>query len=172
MSKKLFIPICTFALLLLAAALAFCNLPAETAPAPDGADGAPDFSVVCTDGGTFSLSAHRGETVVINVWATWCGPCLTELPAFDRLQREKENVAVLALHAQPVTDDPAAFAAERGYAFAVAVAPDAALPASLGAGQALPYTLIVAPDGTVAWRGTGALTYEKLAALTEEAAKK
>ncbi|MFZ5480547.1 MAG: TlpA family protein disulfide reductase [Myxococcota bacterium] len=54
--------------------------------APLGAgDPAPEFTVATLDGGTLSASALRGEVVVLNFWATWCAPCLDELPRLDEL---------------------------------------------------------------------------------------
>lgn len=48
---------------------------------------APDFEAATLDGDRFRLSDHRGEIVVLNVWATWCPPCRVEIPGFVDLQR-------------------------------------------------------------------------------------
>ena len=44
---------------------------------------APDFTLKTLDGKSFTLSAHRGTPVVLNFWATWCGPCQNEMPAMQ-----------------------------------------------------------------------------------------
>lgn len=49
---------------------------------------APDFESITLAGDTFRLSAQRGEVVVLNFWATWCGPCRVEIPDFIQLQKE------------------------------------------------------------------------------------
>ena len=167
-------------LLLLVGLIVFVNLP-EKAQTKNGASGAsvkegaaqgealPDFSVTRLDGGTFTLSECRGKTVVINVWATWCGPCVRELPAFERLYKERgSEVAFLALHADSVTEDVASYLTKNGYTLPAALA-DAKLLNQLGYASVVPQTVIVAPNGTVTYNRAGALTYEKLARLVEEA---
>ncbi len=56
---------------------------------------APDFEAPALDGTTFRLSAHRGEIVVVNVWATWCPPCRVEMPGFADLQERFRDNGVL-----------------------------------------------------------------------------
>jgi len=81
------------ALLLLAGALVFFNLPGEPEPDPvpetvvnnlpvgkEVGMLAPDFTVPVYGGEPFTLSEHRGKTVIVNFWATWCTPCCQELP--------------------------------------------------------------------------------------------
>lgn len=158
------------ALALLAAVLIAVNLPQKTAPvgAEEGM-AAADFSVTCLDGGVFTLSEHRGRTVVINLWATWCAPCVKELAYFDRLQRERGDVTVLALHAPLVTEDVAAYAEQTGYELTFAVAPDDALIQALNGTDVLPQTVIISPDGTVTYNRRGSLTYETLLSLADAA---
>ena len=49
---------------------------------------APDFEVVLTNGETFRLSEQRGKIVLINIWATWCGPCVAEMPEIEQLSKD------------------------------------------------------------------------------------
>jgi peroxiredoxin len=46
----------------------------------------PDFSVTTLDGQTFKLSDFRGKRVVVDIWETWCGPCIREIPHFNQLR--------------------------------------------------------------------------------------
>jgi peroxiredoxin len=55
---------------------------------PESGPRAPDFTLTRLNGESFHLSEHRGEVVVLNVWATWCAPCRDEIPGFVQLQRE------------------------------------------------------------------------------------
>ncbi len=52
---------------------------------------APGFSLEQANGNTFTLSEHVGKVVIINIWATWCGPCREEIPEFMELQKEMEG---------------------------------------------------------------------------------
>jgi len=67
---------------------------------------APDFTV--RDGAqTIRLSQFRGKIVVLNFWATWCAPCIDELPSLQELQKTRPDIQVLAVS---IDDDPAAYA--------------------------------------------------------------
>ena len=157
----------TAALLLLAGVLVLVNLPGKTPPAgAEPGELLPDFSVACVDGSEFRLAEQRGKVVVINLWATWCTPCVRELPHFDRLQREHPGqVAVLALHSPPVTADVAEYLSAFDYEIPFAVDADGTLSEALGASAVLPQTLVVGPDGVVTYNQAGALSYEKLEEL-------
>lgn len=133
----------------------------------------PDFTVTCLDGSRFTLSEHRGKTVVINLWATWCGPCVKELGGFDRLQRaHPDEVTVLALHSEMVTEDVAAFLTAFDYEIPFAVDPDGRLIAALGGSEVLPQTLIVDPDGIVVYNKIGSLDEAALTGLVFPADRK
>ncbi len=160
------------AILLLLAELIVVNRP-ERSPAPVGAapgERMADFSVSCMDGSEFTLSAHRGKVVVVNLWATWCTPCVKELPNFDRLQSEHPaDAVVLALHSPPVTTDVAEYLSAFSYGIAFAVDADGSLSGMLNASTVLPQTVIIGPDGIVTYNQSGTLSYEKLLALVTEA---
>ena len=54
----------------------------------DDAPAQPDVAYVDENGGEVRLSDYRGQVILVNFWATWCGPCVEEMPALDRLQGE------------------------------------------------------------------------------------
>lgn len=60
---------------------------------------APDVDVLKGDGGTVAISDFRGKVVLLNFWATWCPPCIREMPALDRLQSDLggDDFAVVAV---------------------------------------------------------------------------
>lgn len=164
------------ALALLAAALIYFNAFSPAPLANDTPTGfhpgelLPDFTLVQTDGQTFTLSRYRGKAVVINLWATWCGPCVKELPHFDRLQSaHPQDVKVLALHSDLITDDVDAYLAEFDYALAFAVDTGGEVIASLGGSLMLPQTIVVNRRGEVIYNQPGSLTYEALEELAAAA---
>ena len=163
--------LCAAALAALIAVLVLVNLPAKQAVSGAAAgEQLPGFKAECLDGSTFSLLQQRGKVVVINLWATWCGPCVQELPNFDRLQREHPtDAAVLAVHAQPVTTDMQAYLSGYSYEIPFAVDEDGSLGALLNASTALPQTIILDPDGVVTYNQPGALSYETLLDLVAAA---
>ena len=164
----------TMALSLLIAVLIFVNLPEKTETLAGAAVGEQlsDFRAVCMDGSEFEIQKQRGKVVVINIWATWCTPCVKELPHFDKLQREHpSDVAVLALHAQPVTTDVAEYLSDYSHEILFAVDEDGSLGAALNASTVLPQTVIIDPDGIVTYNQSGSLNYEKLKELVTDAKK-
>ncbi len=67
---------------------------------------APDFTLKSNQGKNIRLSELKGEIVLVNFWASWCGPCRKELPAFEKLYQKYKPLGVTIL-AVNVDDDPA-----------------------------------------------------------------
>lgn len=57
----------------------------------------PTFSLVDMQGKTHTLAAHQGKWVLVNLWATWCVPCLSEMPELEALSRSRDDLVVLGL---------------------------------------------------------------------------
>lgn len=126
----------------------------------------PDFTLTCVDGTDFTLSACRGRVTVLNFWATWCAPCVKELPHFDRLQREHpDTVAVLAIHSDFVTDDVADYLAGFDYTIPFAIDADGAVTASVNGSTMLPQTVVLNRRGEVVYNQVNSVTYEALEEL-------
>lgn len=116
---------------------------------------APDFTVELLDGRTVSLSDFRGRPVLINFWATWCGPCRKEMPDFQTvydLQGGEDRFVVLAVNFMEARDDVAAFIEGLGVTFPVALDPDGKINGDLyrSAIPGYPTSLLLDADGIIA----------------------
>jgi peroxiredoxin len=111
---------------------------------------APDFDVPGIDGKRFRLADHRGKAVLVNFWATWCPPCLEEMPALERLwQRNRQEAFVLvavALDANTALVPP--FASGHKLTFPVLLDPRMDV-SNAYAVRALPTTVLIDRRGDV-----------------------
>ena len=118
-------------------------------------------------GGELAMATLRGQPLVINFWATWCPPCIKEMPQLDRFHREfaARGWQVLGLavdRPQPVRD----FLARTpvGYPIAMAGFEGSELTRQLGnSAGGLPFTVVLARDGRIAHRKLGETSYDELA---------
>ena len=115
-----------------------------------------DFTATLTDGSEFTLSDHEGKVILLNFWATWCGPCVGEMPAFEKLQETYgEDLVLLAVNSGEDGGTVTSFLEKNGYTFPVALDPEYAV-AMLYPIDAIPYTVIIGTDGKVAVTQVGA----------------
>jgi thiol-disulfide isomerase/thioredoxin len=127
----------------------------------------PSLRVTTLDGRPFDLAQHRGKWVVVNWWATWCVPCIKELPEISGFVSNHANkVAGIGLAFED--SDPAdivAFLERRPIAFPVARVDPLEPPKDFGAPVGLPTTIVIAPDGRIAKSFTGPITAKELDAV-------
>ncbi len=112
-------------------------------------DTAPDFTASLTDGTVFTLSEQQGKVVLLNFWATWCGPCVREMPAFEKLHEEYgEDVAILAVNCMEDEGIVDAFLDESGYTFPIAYDTEGDIILKYPS-QGIPYTLVIDGEGII-----------------------
>ena len=117
-----------------------------------------------------ALPTELMRVTLINLWATWCTPCVNELPYFDRLQQaHPDDVKVLAIHSDLITDDPLAYLAGFDYQMSFAVDEGGQVIASVGGSTMLPQTVVLNAHGEVIYNRVGSVTYEALEELVEKA---
>jgi peroxiredoxin len=131
------------ALAMLAAAGAAKAKAAPNAPAPD-------FTLRQIDGPNLRLGEQRGRVVMVNFWATWCGPCRVELPHLDKLHAKYRNSGFLLLGVN-IDDDPnaaKALASKMGLKFPVLFDSEKKVVAAYDL-NAMPATVLIDRDGKV-----------------------
>lgn len=128
------------------------GLLAMSSIASSGIEGqpAPDFALRSSSGANLRLSEYRGDVVMINFWATWCGPCRQEMPLLDELYTRYQRVGFNLLGVNIDDDSGRAMdmAKELGVSFPVLF--DAQKEVSkLYAVEAMPVTVLVDREGTI-----------------------
>lgn len=125
---------------------------------------APDFTLKTMKGDSFTLSNHKGKVVVLNFWATWCGPCRKEIPDFITLQKEMKDDGVLFVGVsldEEGWDKVRPYANDMGINYPIMV-DDGNVSRKYGPIRAIPTTLIINKKGQVEYVAPGMLTKEKL----------
>ena len=121
---------------------------------------APALVLKDAEGKSVNLRDFRGSTVLVNFWATWCGPCVDELPAIDRL-RERMAGTKFTVIAVDVGESAArvnAFLKKTPVGFAVLLDPDSELSRKWKV-HGLPTTYVIGPDGRIRFYQVGDLDW-------------
>ena len=128
-------------------------------------DSAPEFSIRTDSGVTVSRSNFGGKVLVLNFWATWCPPCIDEMPSLDALQKRFKNDGVVVLGISVDEDEAVyrSFLEQRGVSFQTARDPEARISADYGTFR-YPETYIIDSSGSVAQKiiGPAAWTDERM----------
>jgi cytochrome c-type biogenesis protein len=112
---------------------------------------APDFSLESLDGPTMRLSDLRGKAVLLNFWATWCGPCKIEMPWFVDLQKKygSQGLQIVGVAMDDASkDDIAKFAKDMGVNYPILIGKEA-VGDQYGGVPALPETFLIGRDGKI-----------------------
>ena len=132
---------------------------AEDAPKPE----VPALDVATIDGGRFDLAEHRGKWVVVNFWATWCSPCLKEMPELSALDAMREHIVTVGLAYEEISpEDMQAFLKDHPVVYPIAVIDVYSPPADFETPRGLPMTYLIAPDGKVARQFLGPVTAREI----------
>lgn len=133
----------------------------------------PKLNVKTFDGQDFDLAAHRGKWVVVNFWATWCNPCLKEIPDLDAMDKAREDVTVIGLAYEEIERaDMEAFLKDHPMSYPIALIDVYEPPADFDTPRGLPMTYLIAPDGKVVARHLGPVTSQQLSSEIEAAVAK
>jgi peroxiredoxin len=125
---------------------------------------APNFTLTLEDGRTLTMESLRGRPVLINHWATWCGPCRVEMPEIVEAAKAHPDLVVLAVNMMEARSQIEPFAAEFGLEIPVVVDPDAKV-RDLYAVRGLPTSIVVDREGRISSVWAGVLTATKLEEL-------
>lgn len=151
---------------IVAAALALLlgSLAAGAVTPPDATAAKPQLAIRTLDGKTFDLAAERGKWVIVNFWATWCAPCIEEMPAISEFVTTHADVAAIGLAWEDTPRDKVlAFARKHPVDYPLALVDMDHPPADFAAPLGLPSTYLIAPDGHVAKHFIGPVDAKQLA---------
>ncbi|MET0255186.1 MAG: TlpA disulfide reductase family protein [Luteibacter sp.] len=136
---------------------------ALAAPAIAAPAATPQLKVTTLDGKPFDLAAQRGKWVIVNYWATWCVPCIKEMPDISAFVQGRKDVTAIGLAFEDTdAKEIQAFVAKHPVAYPIAQLDVMAPPKDFDTPKGLPTTYLIAPDGHVAQRFVGPVTGQKL----------
>ncbi len=161
-------------LLRLAATSCQANAPARPAVPPAAAEApapsvpavgvaAPGFTLQTLEGEPFSLADGRGKIVVLNFWASWCGPCRDEMPLFESVSHEGDDVLFVGVNATASDDREAAadFVRRLEITFPIVLDESGDVAAAYGV-TGLPATFFIDRDGILRARALGPVLNDRL----------
>lgn len=131
---------------------------------PEGRVATPEFVLKDLSGKQVRLSDYKGRVVVVNFWATWCGPCRTEIPSFVKLREQYHEKGFEIIGISLDEDDPdgvAVFAARLKINYPVVLA-DMETVEAFGPMNAIPTTFVIDRQGQVQSRHLGMLSFDEV----------
>ncbi len=148
--------------LLILMAIHGCTEKKEDAPRAEPRE-AQEFSIELFDGAIFRLSEHRGSPIVLNFWASWCGPCKKEAPELEKAFKRysPKGVVFLAIAVQDTEEDARRFIKEHGLTLPTGLDKDQSI-AELYGIMGVPTTFIMDREGMIVYTHLGAVTEELL----------
>lgn len=129
---------------------------------------APDVEMTDFDGATLTLDEYEGKPLVLNFWASWCPPCVAEMPEFEKVfQAVRDEVEFLGVNQRDQHGAAVDLADETGVTYRLALDPQGRVFDAFG-GAGMPTTVFIDADGNVVDVVTGQLSVELLAQRIEQ----
>jgi cytochrome c biogenesis protein CcmG/thiol:disulfide interchange protein DsbE len=139
----------------------------ESATSTNG-EAAPDISFTYFDGSAGTLDDFAGTPVVVNFWASWCAPCVAEMPDLEAVFQESGgDVAFLGFNSSDQRSDADELLVRTGVTYTIAEDPDGAIHRAFR-GFAMPTTILISADGTVTRSHAGAISADQLQGMIAE----
>ncbi len=126
----------------------------------------PTLRVTTLDGKSYDLASQRGHWVIVNFWATWCAPCIKEMPDISRFVATHRNVSAIGLAYDDSTlADIRAFVAKHPVIYPIAQVPLDKAPKDFDEPRGLPTTYVIDPQGRLAKTLVGPVNATVLSAV-------
>jgi len=135
---------------------------APPAPGTDVGAMMPEYDAMNLDGSKFELAGHRDKVVLLNVWATWCGPCRFEIPELQKIHDaySAKGFEVVGISVdESGVDSVKQFVAEQKMQYPIALDPQGKI-ATILQTSVLPTTVLVGRDGKILWKHYGPISKE------------
>lgn len=156
MRKRILIILTVLAICLGLAACGSKDAEVPSGPVSEG-DEMRDFTGTLSGGGEITLSDFDGKVILLNFWATWCGPCVGEMPAFPRLmEKYGDDLKIVAVNIGEDGETVQNFLTENGYTDLTVVLDEDYSISDLYPTDGIPYTLIIDRDGNISTIHLGA----------------
>ena len=134
---------------------------------------APAWKLSDLDGHAVSSDQFKGKVLVVDFWATWCGPCVSEIPGYVELQKKygADGLVIVGVSLdQKGPEHVKRFAGAKGMNYTIVMGDDAVQEA-FGGIEAIPTTFLIGRDGRIVHQKTGAMAHEEYEKLVQQALK-
>ena len=131
-------------------------------------DKAPDFTIQLSNGTKATLSSFKGKAVLVHFWATWCPPCVRELPGMNKLAvklatQKNPNLVFIGICVSDTEKNRASFMKKNNYTFPCGLDENGSIAANKYNVSGIPTSVLVSPEGTILNENVGMMTEAQLA---------